>query len=77
MLIIRSLCNLFPCFMQETLIVWTEDDSCDLALSFQEKAGCDDIWSKICEVKKHGTETVVGCVCKDKTVRCPSCVLQP
>ena len=68
MLVSRSLCNLFPSFMQETLIVWTEDDSCDLALSFQEKAGCDDIWSKICEVKKQGTVTVVGHVCKKKTV---------
>lgn len=30
--------------------MWTEDDSCDLALSFQEKTGCDDLWTKICEV---------------------------
>ena len=36
--------------VQETLIVWSEDDSCDLALSFQEKAGCDEVWSMICEV---------------------------
>jgi protein phosphatase-4 regulatory subunit 3 len=35
---------------QETLIVWAESDTCDLALSFQAKAGCDEIWSKICEV---------------------------
>ena len=31
--------------------MWTEDDSCDLAISFQEKAGCDDMWGNICEVK--------------------------
>ncbi len=36
---------------QETLIVWSEGDSMDLALSFQEKAGCDDIWEKICRVQ--------------------------
>lgn len=30
--------------------MWTENESCDLALSFQEKAGCDDIWEKICQV---------------------------
>lgn len=36
---------------QETLIVWSEGDNFDLALSFQEKAGCDEIWSKICEVQ--------------------------
>ena len=35
---------------QETLIVWSEADNYDLALSFQEKAGCDEIWEKICSV---------------------------
>ncbi|PIO72395.1 hypothetical protein TELCIR_05684 [Teladorsagia circumcincta] len=36
---------------QETLIVWSESDTCDLALSFQEKSGCEEIWAKICEVQ--------------------------
>ncbi|XP_033734679.1 serine/threonine-protein phosphatase 4 regulatory subunit 3A-like isoform X2 [Pecten maximus] len=36
---------------QETLIVWSEADNYDLALSFQEKAGCDEIWEKICSVQ--------------------------
>lgn len=36
---------------QETLIVWSEGDNMDLALSFQEKTGCDDIWEKICTVQ--------------------------
>lgn len=36
---------------QETLIVWSEANNYDLALSFQEKAGCDEIWEKICEVQ--------------------------
>ena len=35
---------------RETLIVWSEGDNFDLALSFQEKAGCDEIWEKICQV---------------------------
>ncbi|XP_064601832.1 serine/threonine-protein phosphatase 4 regulatory subunit 3-like [Liolophura sinensis] len=34
---------------QETLIVWSEADNYDLALSFQEKAGCEEIWEKICQ----------------------------
>ncbi|XP_013414069.1 serine/threonine-protein phosphatase 4 regulatory subunit 3A isoform X2 [Lingula anatina] len=34
---------------QETLIVWSEGENYDLALSFQEKAGCDEIWEKICQ----------------------------
>uniref|UniRef100_A0A672GI38 Uncharacterized protein n=1 Tax=Salarias fasciatus TaxID=181472 RepID=A0A672GI38_SALFA len=40
----------FPVF-QDTLIVWSEADNYDLALSFQEKAGCDEIWEKICQVQ--------------------------
>ncbi|CAG7720631.1 unnamed protein product [Allacma fusca] len=36
---------------QDTLIVWSEGDNFDLALSFQEKAGCDEIWEKICSVQ--------------------------
>ncbi|XP_071476221.1 serine/threonine-protein phosphatase 4 regulatory subunit 3-like isoform X1 [Diadema antillarum] len=36
---------------QETLIVWSENDHYDLALSFQERAGCDDIWEIICQVQ--------------------------
>ncbi|NXY88778.1 P4R3B phosphatase, partial [Alcedo cyanopectus] len=37
------------CF--DTLIVWSEAENYDLALSFQEKAGCDEIWEKICQVQ--------------------------
>lgn len=36
---------------QGTLIVWSEGENFDLALSFQEKAGCDEIWEKICQVR--------------------------
>lgn len=35
---------------QETLIVWSENDA-DMALSFQEKAGCEEVWGKICQVQ--------------------------
>ena len=28
---------------QQTLIVWTKGDNYDTALSFQERAGCDEI----------------------------------
>lgn len=35
---------------QDTLIVWS-DNNYELALSFQERAGCDEIWNKICEVQ--------------------------
>lgn len=33
---------------QGTLIVWSESETCDLALSFQEKTGCTELWEKIC-----------------------------
>nr|XP_033793805.1 serine/threonine-protein phosphatase 4 regulatory subunit 3B isoform X3 [Geotrypetes seraphini] len=36
---------------QDTLIVWSEAENYDLALSFQEKVGCDEIWEKICQVQ--------------------------
>jgi len=36
---------------QGTLIVWSEGENFDLALSFQEKDGCDEIWEKICQVQ--------------------------
>lgn len=31
--------------------MWSENDNYDLALSFQEKAGCDEIWEIICQVR--------------------------
>uniref|UniRef100_F1KRM0 Serine/threonine-protein phosphatase 4 regulatory subunit 3A n=1 Tax=Ascaris suum TaxID=6253 RepID=F1KRM0_ASCSU len=41
---------------QETLIVWSESDTCDLALSFQDKSGCEHIWEKICQVQGRDPE---------------------
>ncbi|KAG0202668.1 Platinum sensitivity protein [Mortierella sp. GBA30] len=41
---------------QETLIVWSEDDGVDLALSFQEAEGCGEIWDNISEVQQHYAE---------------------
>ena len=32
------------------MIVWTENSACEIALSFKEKAACDELWMKICEV---------------------------
>lgn len=50
-LLMVVLCSLIDSFVfQETLIVWSEGENYDLALSFQEKAGCDEIWEKICQV---------------------------
>ncbi|KAI8583247.1 hypothetical protein K450DRAFT_222684 [Umbelopsis ramanniana AG] len=37
---------------QETLIVWTEDNDVDLALSFQEADGCAALWDHICDVQR-------------------------
>lgn len=37
---------------QDTLIVWTEEDNRDLALSFQDPAGCEEMWHNI--NKKQG-----------------------
>eukprot|EP00041_Stephanoeca_diplocostata_P024368 m.616145 g.616145 ORF g.616145 m.616145 type:complete len:920 (+) comp22512_c0_seq2:374-3133(+) len=36
---------------QDTLIVWSEPNDEDLALSFQEKDGCTAVWSAVCKSK--------------------------
>ncbi|KAG0054269.1 Platinum sensitivity protein [Gryganskiella cystojenkinii] len=41
---------------QETLIVWSEEEGVDLALSFQEAEGCGEIWDNISEVQQHYAE---------------------
>uniref|UniRef100_A0A4W4FNJ1 Serine/threonine-protein phosphatase 4 regulatory subunit 3-like central domain-containing protein n=1 Tax=Electrophorus electricus TaxID=8005 RepID=A0A4W4FNJ1_ELEEL len=46
-----SSCRFLCLCPQDTLIVWSEAENYDLALSFQEKAGCDEIWEKICQVQ--------------------------
>ncbi|KIK03157.1 hypothetical protein K443DRAFT_654891 [Laccaria amethystina LaAM-08-1] len=38
---------------QETLIVWTEPDGVDYALSFQDPEGCSEVWNFILEVQRH------------------------
>ncbi|KAH7931318.1 DUF625-domain-containing protein [Leucogyrophana mollusca] len=38
---------------QDTLIVWTEPDGVDYALSFQDPEGCAEVWNFIIEVQRH------------------------
>ncbi|KAF8592690.1 DUF625-domain-containing protein [Ramaria rubella] len=38
---------------QDTLIVWTEPDGTDYALSFQDIEGCGEVWEFIAEVQRH------------------------
>lgn len=47
---LRTSAYILMIIFQDTLIVWAEADNYDLALSFQEKIGCDEIWEKICRV---------------------------
>ncbi len=46
--------------------MWSEGDNFDLALSFQEKAGCDEIWEKICSVSLKLIPLLYGggCMCR-------------
>lgn len=37
----------------DTLIVWTELDGVDYALSFQDAEGCAEVWNFIREVQRH------------------------
>ncbi|KAH0587954.1 hypothetical protein H2248_006699 [Termitomyces sp. 'cryptogamus'] len=38
---------------QDTLIVWTEPNGVDYALSFQDPEGCAEVWNFICDVQRH------------------------
>ncbi|THV08201.1 DUF625-domain-containing protein [Dendrothele bispora CBS 962.96] len=38
---------------QETLIVWTEPDGVDYALSFQDPEGCSEVWNFIMDIQRH------------------------
>ncbi|GJE87442.1 hypothetical protein PsYK624_035250 [Phanerochaete sordida] len=40
---------------QDTLIVWTEPDGVDYALSFQDPEGCAEVWNFIQDVQRHLT----------------------
>lgn len=51
---------------QDTLIVWTEVDGRDLALSFQDARGCSEVWDNICEVQRRiGEEKLRESVAED------------
>ncbi|KAI5777665.1 component of IIS longevity pathway SMK-1-domain-containing protein [Geopyxis carbonaria] len=50
---------------QETLIVWTEPQGTDMALSFQEPEGCAAIWEFVSHVQSHllsisGTDEILS-----------------
>ncbi|KAF1799349.1 component of IIS longevity pathway SMK-1-domain-containing protein [Mucor lusitanicus] len=45
---------------QDTLIVWTESDSRDLALSFQDPAGCEEVWQYIGKGQDGGRSNITG-----------------
>ncbi|EMD40366.1 hypothetical protein CERSUDRAFT_110962 [Gelatoporia subvermispora B] len=45
---------------QDTLIVWTEPDGVDYALSFQDPEGCSEVWNFIVEVQRHMNNSESG-----------------
>lgn len=47
--VFHNVTNYFP----DTLIVWTEPDGVDYALSFQDPEGCSEVWNFILEVQRH------------------------
>jgi len=42
----------FFVFVQDTLIVWTEPDGTDIALSFADPDDCENVWEFVLEVQK-------------------------
>ena len=54
--IILSCCiqsNIIYHRQQATLIVWTETNGSDFALSFQDVEGCTEVWEFIIDVQRH------------------------
>ena len=49
---------------QDTLLMWEEPDGQDLALSFQEQEGCDDLLSRILRIQA-GMSKFSVCLCSD------------
>ena len=39
--------------------MWKEPDDNNLALSFQEKDGCTDVWEMICTVRRLSTPPAI------------------
>ncbi|KAF5393184.1 hypothetical protein D9757_001190 [Collybiopsis confluens] len=60
---------------QETLIVWTEPDGVDYALSFQDSEGCAEVWSFIVDVQRHlsgATDDQHGAIVLDSSSPLPA-----
>ena len=58
---------------EDTLIVWAEPDGSNLALSFQEKLGCVEIWETLTDVSPlcvRAQVCVCVCVCMCVCVVC-------
>jgi hypothetical protein len=49
-------------FRLDTLIVWTEPDGVDYALSFQDPEGCMELWNFILEVQSLRANSGGACV---------------
>ncbi|EIW80339.1 hypothetical protein CONPUDRAFT_154374 [Coniophora puteana RWD-64-598 SS2] len=45
---------------QDTLIIWTEPDSVDYALNFQDAESCAEVWNFIIEVQYHINSSEAG-----------------
>ena len=46
----------------DTLILWSDASGLDLALSFQEAKGCDDMWAQIIDIQKRMAADMHGIV---------------
>lgn len=58
LLLLSDFTTYYPCCSAlirpiESLIVWTEPNGADYALSFQDAEGCAEVWNFIIEVQRH------------------------
>jgi len=61
----------------DTLIVWTEPDGVDYALSFQDPEGCSEVWNFILDVQRHMNSNGTACISMILFIRSNAFHLQP
>lgn len=58
MLLESKICPNREYHKEDSMITWTEDEAIEIAISFQEKLGCDEVWDKITEIRAQKSAAV-------------------
>lgn len=53
---------------EDSMITWSEDEKCEIAISFQEKQGCEEVWNKIAEIQAHKSGSLLPIVAEGGSI---------